>query len=57
MYSAAATLGLTISQFAITRVLGTVPSVCQPKTIRDKQEEPHKVVGYRACKCMFVRLI
>ena len=57
MYSAAATLGLTISQFAITRVLGTVPSVCQPKTIRDKQEEPHKVVEYRACKCMFVRLI
>lgn len=28
MCSAAATLGLTTSQFAMTRVFGTLPSVC-----------------------------
>jgi len=31
MCSAAATLGFTTSQFAITRVLGTLPSVYQQK--------------------------
>lgn len=36
MCSAAATLGLTTSQFAITRVFGTLPSVCQAKQINEK---------------------
>lgn len=45
MCSAAATLGLTTSQFAMTRVFGTLPSVWQQKRRKDlyEKKKAHKL--------------
>ena len=50
MCSAAATRGLTTSQFAITKVLGTLPSVWQIQKgkIEEKNNLSHKNAGQHA---------